>query len=146
MRAGCFLLLGAGDATSFGQKFPINLRKSTFRTPAAGYKRKESNVREGYFLVWASVWGRPQKFSKGFAARQQNFLFLDRRRAKTSDSAPPHIWSTFSLKPTWWCHTPRPGVRFLSRHRKTQIKPAGVGIGPLNRILLSRALQDRSQI
>ena len=28
-------------------------------------------MREGYFLVRASVWGRPQKFSKGFAARQQ---------------------------------------------------------------------------
>ena len=29
-------------------------------------------MREGYFLVRAPVWGRPQEFSKGFAARQQN--------------------------------------------------------------------------
>ena len=29
-------------------------------------------MREGYFLVRAPVWGRPQEFSKGFAARQQS--------------------------------------------------------------------------
>ena len=43
-------------------------------------------MREGYFLVRASVWGRPQKFSKGFAARQKKLRLRPTRGLRALDS------------------------------------------------------------